>query len=635
MLETTWQFFRQHKLQVCTATVYKYTMVNETLLQLANQAVNGRRVSKKDFHSHIEDLDLATKLESMNPRQFAWHLVNNTWQIPHCPTCGNAVRFNTNRTAYAKYCCQKCGFQDPQRQQKIQNTMKLKYGVINAAHSSEIQTRKKKTVQHRYGVDHVSQAAVVKTKKQVTMQKNWGVDNPSQSSVIQQRKIQTNQEKYGVDWAPQAEEIRNKQKQTSLKNWGHECSLMNPEIQSRRAATMLDKYGVLYPQQNSQIQQNTRQTNLDKWGVEWPTQCPEVKQRARATFLENHGVSHINYINKDPQSVEILHDETKFRSFVQGLTTRQAAEKLGFGIGAVLAKSKLYNCRSIMKGGEISLYEQQIVGILDELNITYNQHNRKLVAPREVDFYIPHSKIAIDVGSAYWHGERVNRNKNYHYQKWKTCYDQGITLFQWFDQDLFDHWHLTAARLKRALGQAVPVVGARKTQIVSPSVAQERQFLNQWHAKGFAANRNHVIGAEYQDQLVAVMTIKQQGHHAVIERWATDINRSWPGLFSRLLKYWIQSQNFQGKVSTWSDNRLGTGQVYASVGFQKERVSQPGYWYFQDWKLENRQKYQKHKLKKMFNLSHEHMQLSEWQIMQQQGYDRIWDAGHTLWSLSV
>ena len=48
--------------------------------------------------------------------------------------------------------------------------------------------------------------------------------------------------------------------------------------------------------------------------------------------------------------------------------------------------------------------------------------------------------------------------------------------------------------------------------------------------------------------------------------------------------------------------------------------------------LESRLKYQKHKLKKRFNLSDSDLtSKSEWEIMQDNGYDRLWDSGNTRW----
>ena len=41
--------------------------------------------------------------------------------------------------------------------------------------------------------------------------------------------------------------------------------------------------------------------------------------------------------------------------------------------------------------------------ILDKLNIEYIQHDRKLIGPKELDFYLNNYKIAIECNGTYWH----------------------------------------------------------------------------------------------------------------------------------------------------------------------------------------------------------------------------------------
>ena len=47
---------------------------------------------------------------------------------------------------------------------------------------------------------------------------------------------------------------------------------------------------------------------------------------------------------------------------------------------------------------------------------------------------------------------------------------------------------------------------------------------------------------------------------------------------------------------------------------------------------ENRQKYMKQKIKKMFNLTQEYIDANtEWEMMIELGFDRIWDSGKIKW----
>jgi hypothetical protein len=567
---------------------------------------------------------------------------------------------------------------DPQRQQKISTTMTEKYGVPNAALSPAIQGKKTQAVREKYGVDHVSKSEEIKAKKKQTMLDRWGVENPSQNPLIQQRKIVTNLARYGVDWAVSSDEIKHKQKQTNLSRYGSTSSLANCDVREKGRITMLKKYGVEHPLQDPRIKSQMMQTNILKYGVKYSCQRPEIREKVqntnfsrygkrswrasdigkkaledlhmakrgftnpakdplviakiKETMKMTYGVIHNNYIGMDQSTIDILRNPELFASFVKGLTIHQAAEKLNVHDSSIYRLSILYKCRDLMNISDNS-YELKIIQLLNELNITYERHNRTIISPQEIDIWLPDYNIAIEVGSLYWHGESTGRGKYYHYAKWKKCHDKGIQLFQWFDEDLFSNWEITKSRLSRSLQIPTSVVGGRKCEIGYCSVTEERQFLNKWHSKGFSHNRNHVLCARYHNEIIAIMTFHEKDNHAYMDRWATNINYSFPGLFSKTTAHWIKSINFTGLISTWSDNRLGNGRVYEASGFDLTRTSPPGYWYFKDSGLEHRLKYQKHKLSQIFDIDTTNM--SEWQVMQSQGYDRIWDAGHTLWCKQV
>lgn len=653
-------------------------MVNETLITVCESIINGQhRASKLELLRCELDAFLTLQLGQMSAGQFAWHIVHNTWAVICCKICSNPTSYNVSRRAYATYCCKACGYADPTRTTKIAETMTARYGVSNAAHSTAMTDKKKKTLIDKYGVDHPSKSQDIKNKKKDTMQTRWGVDNPSQSFEIQQQKIKTNQAIRGVDWPTQDPAVQQQQQATNLKKYGSASSLSNTVVRAKANQTMMDRYGTIYPQQNATIRSATISTNLTRYGVDHPSKSQDIKNKISATNIEKYGTSswrssdigketlqqihldrrgvtnpskdpailakirqtmqstygvdHNNYKSMNPTTVAILQSSLQFADFVSGITVQAAAEQLLVHESTIYRLSNEYNCRHLMDLS-INSYELKITNLLDSYNISYQLHNRQLLAPKEIDIYLPDYSIGIEVGALYHHGERAGRNSHYHYNKWQQCCNLGIDLFQWFDDELFDYWHLTSARLRRAIGIAAPVVGARKIVISSCTVAEERQFLDHWHLKGFTNNRNVTLAGKFNGEIIAIMCIHQLQDHAIIERWATNVDTSFPGLFSKMLAYWQKTSAFSGVLSTWCDNRLGNGRVYQSTGFTSTRVSKPGYWYFKNHGLEHRQKYQKNKLTKLFDLSSDDVLQSEWNIMQDRGYDRLWDAGHTLWS---
>jgi hypothetical protein len=539
-------------------------------LQLLCESINSGdiRGNKRQISNLISDNELICILNRMGAGQFAWHVVHGTWERPMCKVCGGPTKFNAYRRRYAPTCSKVCAYADPDRTGKIESTMEVRYGVSNAAHSSELAEKKRKTLIDRYGANHPSRIPELKLKKKQTMQARWGVDNPSHSPEIQKRKIATNQMKRGVDWAPQD---------------------------------------------------------------------PNVILKMQQTCIDRYGLTHSRYKSKTPQQLAALTNPDIFKNEINDLTIFEAAGKLGVSTKTIYILTAKYDCRDLLNANRTnkSSYELKVRNFLDNLGVYYIPNTKDIISPFEIDIFLPNHNIAIEVGSAFWHSDTYGRDIYYHQDKWKKCKELGLTLFQWFDEDILVNWHLTESRLKRAIGISVPVIGARKVEIGACSFEQEVDFLDEWHAKGHSIDRNVALACFFDGAMIGIMTIKHRKDRAIIERWATDTTKSWPGLFSKTLSHWIKSSGFKGQIETWCDNRLGTGTVYSSSGFIETKLSKPGYWYFKGIGLESRLKYQKHKLKDLFDLTENDLTKTEWQIMKEQGYHRFWDAGHTLWTKQI
>ena len=75
-----------------------------------------------------------------------------------------------------------------------------------------------------------------------------------------------------------------------------------------------------------------------------------------------------------------------------------------------------------------------------------------------------------------------------------------------------------------------------------------------------------------------------------------------------------------------------TGNLYKTLGFEHARRTNPSYFYTKDYRsFHNRVAFQKHKLSS--KLSTFDNSKTEWENMQNNGYDRIWDCGTDVWIL--
>lgn len=73
---------------------------------------------------------------------------------------------------------------------------------------------------------------------------------------------------------------------------------------------------------------------------------------------------------------------------------------------------------------------------------------------------------------------------------------------------------------------------------------------------------------------------------------------------------------------------MGNGELYEKLNFKRIAVTPPNYWYLDNTHNTRiyRFNFRKDQLSK--KLANYDVKLSEWQNMQRNGYDRIWDCGH-------
>ena len=348
-------------------------------------------------------------------------LYNVFFSGPHvCPVCGSPLKFISFAKGYQKFCSSKCSNNSEQTKSKAKQTCLEKYGVDNVAKSEQIKEKTRKTNQKRYGVDNAAKSKKSKSKAKQTCLEKYGVDNAAKSKKSKSKAKQTCLEKYGVENPSQSEKVKKKIKHT-----------------------LKSKYNVTSPLQHSQFRSKAKQTCLEKYGVENPSQSPEIKQKI-INSRRNHTLSTHPEIESSTGTEWVCTcphqecDKCTEKTYVTHASIHYDRSRYGFELC-----TKLHPISDTKR----SSLELKICDWLDEHRVDHETNNRTLIAPRELDIYIPSRELAIECNGVYWHS--VNEKpKKYHMNKYNACKEIGVKLISiWEDEDINTMMNLIAYHL--------------------------------------------------------------------------------------------------------------------------------------------------------------------------------------------
>lgn len=290
----------------------------------------------------------------------------------------------------------------------------------------------------------------------------------------------------------------------------------------------------------------------------------------------------------------------------------------------------------------------EIISILTGLNISFDINNKKELSGVELDIFIPNKKIAIEYNGLYYHSETSGKkDRMFHLSKTKACEKNGIQLIHIFEDDWIYNKKLIISKLKHVIGESNnPLIHTRKCYVLEITKQQKDKFLDENHIQG-ADSSNISIGAFFEDKLIAVMTFDNNRNMVVkdsdvseyeLKRFSTDINFKIPGVADKLLKFFIKKYSPK-KIISFADRCWSTelkNNLYINLGFKLESVLNPDYKYFNPKISRNKRLHKfsfgKTSLKKKFPEIYSDNK-TEWEIMKEAGYDRIWDCGKYKYSL--
>jgi DNA-binding CsgD family transcriptional regulator len=334
-----------------------------------------------------------------------------------------------------------------------------------------------------------------------------------------------------------------------------------------------------------------------------------------------------NLPDKPRQKYEFNYNRIK--SLYQTLTMDEIADLFG-------CSRKTINDYIRQQGIESSTrknsYENKIKEFLQEYNIAFIQNTRKVIAPKELDFYIPSLRLGIEICGLYWHSTKINANKYHIREKYDICKDADIRLITIFEDELLEKFGIVKNRLLSALKRSPAPFYARQCAIKQISARQGIDFLNAHHIQGSGRN-NVYLGAFYNDALVAVMSFSKPSIAKGRAKAEWELNRfasvdNIPGVASKLFKFFERAHTPKSIIS-YADLRWNTGDLYEQLGFTFKKDTKYNYWYVVRQTRKHRFALTKQRLLELY--PNADAAQTEQQIAEQHGLYRIYDCGSAVY----
>lgn len=413
--------------------------------------------------------------------------------------------------------------------------------------------------------------------------------------------------------------------------------LKNPEWKinsvEKQKATNLEKYGVEHVLQNPAFIEKRKQSNLSKYGTD------EVLKAGSPT---RHGItSEISKLKISARidsfsGVEPLFDVSDIDGARKEYKWRCTACSHVFGdhlfCGNIPRCARCFP-RTASKG------ELEILGYVSDLLPEHEVKHHLRLQNREIDIFIPDMRLGIEFNGIYWHSEKLGTGKNYHLDKKILCADNNIRLLQFWDYQ----WNTKQEIVKSIISTALcknSKIFARKCKIKEIPEKEAKLFLDENHLAGNARGSFLRLGLFHADELVFVMTFSKPRFTRIKKQDTIELLRMCSKKFTTIIGgptkilNFFRSQHYSGELISFCDEMVFSGNVYGQLGFSKIDSGKPAAWYFgNDGVLKHRMTYQKKHLLEMLGI--QESALTEWQLAQQLGLNRVWDCGSSKWKLDA
>ena len=272
-----------------------------------------------------------------------------------------------------------------------------------------------------------------------------------------------------------------------------------------------------------------------------------------------------------------------------------------------------------------------VKSIIELYNITFEQSNKTLIKPQELDLYVPDRNMAFEINGNYWHSEIAGeRDSYYHLNKTEKSNQIGINLIHLFDDEIDSKPEITMSIISGLLNIYQREINIDQCVIKKVTTEEKNAFLNTNHIDGTVVS-TYNIGLYNNEELVSIMTFLKNKEGLILNRYCNILNTEISNSFENLFNHFKTNYKFD-KIISYSDCRFfginPENTIFHKSGFKFVKQNAPTYFYLDGDSY--RERYNRFQINKQILLEQFKGDSSktEWELAQENGYDRIWDCGN-------
>ena len=454
--------------------------------------------TKETFYTKIEDF----------PQEKVGRLLNKFFYYKY--ECCNEIKekriYSEKRQLKVDFICREC---------KYKETSLQRYGTTNPTCKSI--EKRNKTMLERYGTLSTSQF--------IDYSK---IDYTARN----EKSKKTNIEKYGVDNVAKSKEIQDRIKKTNIKKYGGIAPACSNEIKDKQRKTILKKYGSYSNMPGPKACHNKfikyRSELSDSLDLEWLDE---------SSFRGKYDNGPIYYTFKCNKCGKIFKDD--------------------FHSGLPICR----NCNPTLNGSS-----NQEESIYDFIKSVYSgeviRHDRKVLEGKELDFYFPELKVAIEYNGTYWHGYRkdttipLSEFKKKVEEKRLICESKDIRLITIDEADYMDRPDVYNRFIQDTICPRKRVF-ARKCVVKEIDTNTARDFCEYYHVNGFKGGYKK-LGLFYNDELLIVAIFGKHPKYEnecirLVYKTGYDVIGGWAKItkhFGKKFLHYVNLKYFRGENKT-------------------------------------------------------------------------------------